>query len=187
MAEDTDKKNVSELNIDNQTYDLIDLEARRMFLKYYDKLHGPYGSITGVLNSSISDQKFLNIPKKYIKENNVYLVYLIGQGANNNGDSDYWAVYLVTRSSNHVIYVPLRVGSKTDNNFGIVFDTDGTGDFSITFKTQNHSGIYGIIRLNTFNYHIYSNWETPGVGRQNSWTNLATRIASQTEADLNLE
>ena len=195
MADTEIKKNVSELNIDDNTYHLVDLEARRMFLKYYDKLHGPYGSITGVL---AENNLYFNVAQKYIKLNNVYLAFIIGLDAEltPSNQADYWATYIIARthsSSGTITKIPLNVGSKvstdfSNNNrghrFGINFGPYDA-EIPITFWGEARAALFGLIRLNTFNRYAQDSF--PDDFRQNSWSELTTRIQTMAEGDLALE
>lgn len=190
--ENTTPPKISEISIGGKTYEIVDLQMRRTFMKYYDKLHSPYGSITGVLTNAMGRY---DIPSRFIKLNNVYLVYLIGLDA--NPSSGYWGSYIIARTGgdNHIPIsaMPLTLGANCGLNkeLDIVIDLDGNSGTAVTFKTQGRPGVFGIIRLNTFNFTIPDpannpdNWET--IGRQDTWPKITTRIGSTTESDLNLK
>ncbi len=190
MAEDTEiKKNVSELNIDDNIFHLVDLDARKMFLRYYDKLYGLRGNKTGVITNGA-----ITIEATMVPENNVFLAYIMNQ------DASVYRVLLVYRSNSRLRWIELASKNATNLHTGaIMFSmengsevpaTNGNMGFYCTGYPDstppvNHSCIYGLIRLTNFNSN--SRAASFEDNRKNSWTELTTHILGHSDNDLVLE
>ena len=187
MADTEIKKNVSELVIDDNIFHLTDLEARKIFLRYYDKLYGLRGNKTGVITNGA-----IAIEATMIPENNVFLAYIMNQ------DASVYRVLLVYRSNSRLRWIELA--SKDANNLhtgAIMFSMDGSqpatngnmGFYCTGYPDStppvNHSCIYGLIRLTNFNSN--SNATSFQNNRKKSWTELTSHILGHSDNDLVLE
>lgn len=176
---DTDEThtNVSELKISNEIYNLIDLEARKTFMQYYDKLHGPQGSITGVL-----DKKDLSLDKDAFNVNDVYLSYIF------NVDISHYEIALVCKTgiSTEWHWRKIVIAQKDSApDYGqLVLELDEHNNpktnGGIGFYSKKASCVFGFIRLNTFNGNSGNNIAS---NRHNNWIDLANRINNRSELE----
>lgn len=191
MATSEPVKNVSKLNIDDNTYHLVDLGARKMFLRYYDKLYGLRGNKTGVITNGA-----ITIQATMIPENNVFLAYIMNQ------DASVYRVLLVYRSNGRLRWIDLASKDATNLHTGAIMFSmetsngsqvpamDGNMGFYCTGYPDstppvNHSCIYGLIRLTNFNSN--PNATSFESNRKNNWFELTTHILGRSDNDLVLE
>lgn len=190
--ENTTPPKISEISIGGKTYEIVDLQMRRAFMKYYDKLHGPYANMHGVLipPDTGNKTKSFTLTGNYIPENTLFLAYLLSNNVGgNSADDDAYDVAMIYKS-NKVLHKVQLAGKNnswaTNPGVGIAISGDSDDAANFGFYVHEVSAIFGFIRLSNYNYNDPT--ESSHLGnRKDTWALFTGSVGGKADSGLELK